>query len=52
MDEEDTCISGEMRLKDVEEEQVRVKAEEEARIFEELRLNAEAGGFCGAGVER
>ena len=29
-----------------------MKAEEETHIDEELRLKAEAGGFCGAGVER
>ena len=27
-------------------------AEEETRLAEELRLKAEAGGFCGAVVER
>ena len=37
---------------DIKEEQARLKAEQEIRLAEELRLNVESGGFCGAGVER
>ena len=45
-------IVDELSLKADEEEEARFKAEEEARISEELRLKAEAGGFCGARGER
>ena len=41
-----------MRLKDEKEDQARLKAEEETRLAEEFKLKSEAGGFCGAGVER
>ena len=50
--EEETHFSEELRLKSEKEEQERLKAEEETCIGEKLKLKAEAGGFCGAGVER
>ena len=45
-------FSEELRLKAEKEEQARLKVEDETRLAEELRLKAEAGGFCLAGVER
>ena len=39
-------------MKAEKEDQARLKAEEEIHLAEELRLKVEAGGFCGAGVER
>ena len=39
-------------MKAEKEEQAHLKAEEETRLAEELKLKAEAGGFYGAGVER
>ena len=50
--EEEARFSGELRLKDEKEEQACLKSEEETRLAEEFRLKAEAGGFCGGGVER
>ena len=41
-----------MRLRAEEENQARLKVEEEARIAEYLRLEDKSGGFCGAGVDR
>ena len=39
-------------MKSEKEKQARLKAEEETCLADKLRLKAEAGGFCGAGVER
>ena len=41
-----------MRLEDNKEEQERLKAEEEIRLADELRLKSEAGGFYVVGVDR
>ena len=45
IDEEETHIAEEMRLKSEKEEQARLKAEEETRLSEELRLKSEALGY-------
>ena len=45
-------FSEELRLKAEKEDQACLKAEEETRLDEELRLKAEAGGFYGLGVQR
>ena len=42
----------ELSMKAEKEDQESFKEEEDKRLADELRLKTEAGGFCGAGVER
>ena len=50
--EEEARFSEEFRVKAEKEYKARLEAEKETCLAEEFSLKDEAGGFCGAGVER